>query len=627
MRRLDWKSKLEEALKRDKAKCEKININIRRIDKINFTCNCGNTHTADVRRICETTGAFCKICTKNNADNKRSETNIKKYGFKTNLQNISNESEIKRKEKLKDHFNKENNKDKICNNCGNTYNSSSPKSTTCRKCQQVNNVNKRKEKKSKCIETSIEHLGTKYKEISEPQLLSEIFIKQNKECFWCKCKLECPKLEDTSYEENYNIPSLDRIDNDNKLHTIDNVNITCRMCNIMRGGTNYEIFKIIIKILNGETDILDLTNHSFINKLSDKRFTIDYKRVKERINTNNLKSLLCPISNFPIYLGLANFHPFLPSFDRIINNDEEGSKLGHNDENIQMVTAFVNRGRNDINCSEDFIIIFNEKFPNRCKDIRVIYPENYEYIMKHGCFVNKKYAESNLWQNTKMTNIQLFKNRVKRVILHLNQINEIKIWFHKNNRLPKYNNDINEKLIYTNLSSLKQYKIYNNLLSEFLEDIKTQKEKNKEEWYKMYSKLLNHIVERGELIAGNIEDKSLKNWIGTQKKKFKKDILEKEYIDKLNEIELWWWTEIHQGYMRNKQWFLDNPNVIPPKKEFCMTEYNWYTKIKKLYRKGQLDKYDKSIILKIPIIQLWINYGCPERGDKNYKEFYKYIYI
>ena len=32
--------------------------------------------------------------------NKRSETNIEKYGFKTNLQNISNESEIKRKEKF-----------------------------------------------------------------------------------------------------------------------------------------------------------------------------------------------------------------------------------------------------------------------------------------------------------------------------------------------------------------------------------------------------------------------------------------------------------------------------------------------------------------------------------------------
>ena len=147
MRSLNWKSKLEEALERDKAKCDKININIRREDKITFTCNCGNTHNADVRRICQTTGAFCKICTKKISDNKRSETNMKKYGYKTNLQNISNESEIKRKEKLKDYFNKENNKDKICNNCGNTYNSSSPKSTTCRKCQQVKNVNKRKEKK------------------------------------------------------------------------------------------------------------------------------------------------------------------------------------------------------------------------------------------------------------------------------------------------------------------------------------------------------------------------------------------------------------------------------------------------------------------------------------------------
>lgn len=546
MHRLDWKSKLEEALKRDKAKCKKININIRREDKITFTCNCGNTHTADVRRICQTTGAFCKICTKNNTDNKRSETNIKKYGFKTNLQNISNESEIKRKEKLKDHFNKENNKDKICNNCGNTYNSSSPKSTTCRKCQQIKNVNKRKEKKSKCIETSIEHLGTKYKEISEPLLLSEIFIKQNKECFWCKCKLECPKLEDTSYEENYNIPSLDRIDNDNKLHTIDNVNITCHMCNIMRGGTNYEIFKIIIKILNGEIDILDLTNHSFINKLSDKRFTIDYKRVKERINTNNFKTLLCPISNFPIYLGLVKFHPLLPSFDRITNNDENGNKLGHHDENIQMVCAFINRGRNNINHLENFVKTFNQKFPNRCKNIKVIYPDDYNYIMKYGCFVNKKYAETNLWQGGEMTKYQLLKNRVKRVILHIRQINIVKGWYFKNKRLPIHINTKEELDIYRILSKLKQYGIYNDLLSEFLDDIKTQKEKHDDDWFEMYNKLLNNININGILPIHTCEDKKLLYWIGTQRQKFKKGTLKEHYIEKLNEIELWWWTEIHK---------------------------------------------------------------------------------
>ena len=486
----------------------------------------------------------------------------------------------------------------------------------------------RREKKSKCIETSIEHLGTKYKEISEPQLLSEIFIKQNRKCFWCKCKLECPKLEDTSYEENYNIPSLDRIDNDNKLHTIDNVNITCHMCNIMRGGTDYEIFKMIIKILNGETNILDLTNHSFVNKLSDKRFTINYKRVKDIIKPDNLKSLFCPISNFPIYLGSVKFHPLLPSWDRIINNDENGNKMSHDDENIKMVCAFINRGRNNINCSEDFIRIFNEKFPNRCKNIHVIYPDGYDYIMKHGCFVNKKYAESNLWQGREMKKYQLFKNRVRRVILHIKQIKVIKEWYVKNNRLPKHNNDINEKLIYRNLSSLKHYKIYNDLLSEFLDDIKTQKEKQNDEWYGMYNKLKKYITINGNLPISTCEDKKLWNWVSTQRKKFKKGNFKKDYVDKLNEIPLWWWTEIHQGYLRNKQWFIDYPNIIPPKKDFCITQFNWYSKIRKYYLLPEDDKkclsnYERDLIKNIPIIQEWIKYGCPMgKLDKNYKEYY-----
>ena len=87
--------------------------------------------------------------------------------------------------------------------------------------------------------------------------------------------------------------------------------------------------------------------------------------------------------------------------------DEHGNKMNHSDENIRMVCAFMNMGRNDINRIEDFIDIFNNKFPNRIKDIKVIYPEDYEYILKYGCFVNKKYAETNLWQGGEMAKYQL----------------------------------------------------------------------------------------------------------------------------------------------------------------------------------------------------------------------------
>ena len=489
----------------------------------------------------------------------------------------------------------------------------------------MSSYRRRREKKSKCIETSITHLK-KYKEITDSQLLLEKFNNQNGKCFWCRCKLECPKSEETSYGGNFNIPSLDRIDNDNKLHTIENTNITCLMCNIMRGGTDYEKFEIIIGILKGETDTLDLTNHSFINKLTEKRFTINYKRVKNRINPDNTRLLFCPISNFPIYLGSAKFHPLLPSWDRIINDDQNGNKMGHDDENIQMVCAFINRGRNNINC-EDFIRIFNEKFPNRCKKINIIYPDGYDYIMKYGCFVNKKYAESNLWRGLEMTKYRLFKNRVRRVISHIHQIEDIKEWCVKNNRLPKHNNDIYEKIIYRNLSRLKQYKIYNNLLSEFLDNTKTQKEKHNDEWYEMYDKLVNYIDINDKLPIYTCEDKKIWNWVSTQRRKFKTRSLKKDYIDQLEKIGLWWWTEIHQGYLRNKQWFIDNPNMIPPKKDFCKTEHDWYTKIKKRYLlpeddKKSLSNYEIELIKNIQIIQEWIKYGCPIRKlDKNYKEF------
>lgn len=488
----------------------------------------------------------------------------------------------------------------------------------------MNNNKRRREKKSKCIKESILQLKTKYPEITDSQLLLEKFHNQDEKCFWCDCVLECPKLEDTSYERNYNIPSLDRIDNDDKLHTIDNVNITCHMCNIMRGNLDIDSFNEIIQILKGKNDILDLTNHNSINKFSDKRFTIPNPRVREKINPDNLKSLLCPISNFPIYLGSDKFHPYLPSWDRITNNDENGNKLEHNDENIQMVCAFINRGRNNINTIDDFITIFDEKFPNRCKDIQVIYPKDYEYISKHGCFVNKTYAESNLWQGGPMTNKQLFKNRVKRVILHINQVKIVKEWFHKNRRLPNYKNGNEELHIYRILSALKNYNIYKKLLSGFLEDLRTQKEKDNDDWYEMYNKLLLYIENNKQLPKNTCGDIKLYNWIGTQKSKFKKGNLEQEYTTKLEEISIWWWTEIHQGYLRNKQWFLDNPNIIPPKKDFCMTEFNWYAKIKKYYVQNKLHEYEIKLINTIPIIQEWIKYGCPiKKTDENYKVLYK----
>ena len=184
----------------------------------------------------------------------------------------------------------------------------------------MDNNKRRKEKKSKCIIEAVRQLGTKYSEIINKDILIDKFHLQNGCCHWCGCELTCPKV-DGSYQDNYNQPSLDRINN-NDNHNIDNVNITCHMCNIMRGETLYEKFNDIIKILKGENDTLDLTNQEFINKLTDKRFTIYYKRVKKIIKPENLRELFCPITNFPLFLGKNNHYPLLPSWDRKINNDD-----------------------------------------------------------------------------------------------------------------------------------------------------------------------------------------------------------------------------------------------------------------------------------------------------------------
>ena len=104
-------------------------------------------------------------------------------------------------------------------------------------------------------------------------------------------------------------------------------------------------------------------------------------------------------------------------------------------------------------------------------------------------------------------------------------------------------------------------------MSEFLEDTRTQKEKNNDEWYEMYNKLLLHIENNKQLPKNTCEDEKLWYWIGTQKQKFKNRKLSQEYIDKLEEISIWWWTEIHQAYLIHKKWFEDNPNLKCPNPE------------------------------------------------------------
>jgi hypothetical protein len=520
-----------------------------------------------------------------------------------------------------------------CNQCDKEYESSNSESIKCRTCQQVTNVNNRKIRRSKCIIESMNQLA-KYKEIKDSQLLIDKFNNQFRCCYWCKTELECPKL-DKSYENNYNQPSLDRIDNDDD-HNINNVNITCWMCNIMRGETTFELFTKIINILLGKSHTLDLTCHDYINKLTDKRFTIDYKRVRKEITPDNLKKLYCRISNFPIFLGSISHHPLLPSWDRKYNCDENGAKMEHCDDNIEMICAFINMGRNSINYIDDFIKIFNNKFPNRSLIINVIYPTDYKYIEKYECFVNEKYAKDKLWQpHIPLSGIKKFKSVIKKVIFHINQCDLINKWCNEYKRLPEHKNDLSEKVIYALLSKLKNIKIYNNLLtSEYIKDIRTLDEKNSDDWDDKLDVLVKYIRDNHILPIHTCENKNLWNWICTQKKKFKQNKLYDEQIKKLDNIKEWWWTEIHQGYKTHIIWFNNHIRMIP-KKEEHKSVYNWYNKIRKYYLiednkdKKYLHHYDRDLIKTIPIFNEWIKYDCPiSKNHLNYNDFtkkYKYV--
>ena len=46
VKKLDWDTKLKFFEKENKATCDINILNLKRTDKIQFTCNCGNLHTA-----------------------------------------------------------------------------------------------------------------------------------------------------------------------------------------------------------------------------------------------------------------------------------------------------------------------------------------------------------------------------------------------------------------------------------------------------------------------------------------------------------------------------------------------------------------------------------------------------
>jgi hypothetical protein len=535
--------------------------------------------------------------------------------------------------------------------------------------EKSNNNNKRRLlAKSQSLEEAIKQCSTKYHELNCENLL-EKFANQHKQCYWCKTKLVCPKLNDTGcalqYIDNYNQPSIDRIDNDNKDHSISNINITCWMCNIMRGQTDIYLWKVIIDILLGKSDTIDLSQMNYIGSLWEKRFmSISPHTLKTRITIDNIRSLICPISYFPIFLGKENRHPLLPSFDRITNNDIDGKKLEHTDDNINMVCSFINFGRNNINQLEDFKDIFNKKFPNRTKNIKCIYPDNYKWRVEGNQFITEKtYIErqakkevsmhnkirhnnlkkilqqrykkyiypsfNKLKKNVKYPRKQLraeFQRIVSQYVRDIKNINKIIKWSKDNNRYPGYKDVSRDELnMYEQLSKLKNKQIYMKKLGEIPDySCKPQSDINRELWKSQWLRLNNYMNSHDNQMP---TDGVLSRWVSTQRKLFKKNDLSKERKLECEKIHKWWWTEIQQGYNKNLSWFESNPNKLPSKTKH-KTEYNWFIKIRKMHNNDNLSDFEIDLIKNISIFKLWLANGKPmSKKDSYYKEFnnkYKY---
>jgi len=578
--------------------------NIKRETKIVYNCKCGNEFKKGVRMIVEN-GAYCKTCMSKIATDKTKKTNLKNHGCVTNL-NTTEALKKKANEKKKEAYEKERHNIKKCLTCDGDIISSSKKSKKCRKCFINENNKKRKEKKSNNIHECVTHLFTKNKDLQgdDKNELLKMFDSQSRCCYHCDCKLKCPILNSNKniekYELNYDIPSLDRIDNSNEKHTIDNVVISCWMCNIMRGESTIDEFKKTISILKGNCDTIDFSDLNPIEKLTDNKYTIEYERVRNFITPENIKQLRCKISEFPIYVTKDRCL-YGPSWDRKINKDEFGNKKGHDkDDDLSLVCWFINKGRNSINTIDSYIDIFNKKFPNRCRDIKVKYPDNYEYInLSNNRFWRKDYYESKISTeiNNKSTNTKkktIINRTIKKVLIHNNNIKRIRQFCIDNKRQPDYKKE-SEKELYKKLLKLKQFTIFEKQLKEIpyinLYTIDG-------EWNKMCEKLIDFINENNSLPKTG-DGRKLYNWVSTQRRHYKK--LSEDKIKKLEEIQLWWWTEIHMGYKRHSDWFEKNPNKKPTKKH-GVSLYIWYKKITKMIEQNKLDKeYDIELISTIAI--------------------------
>ncbi|AYV78288.1 MAG: hypothetical protein Edafosvirus9_2 [Edafosvirus sp.] len=195
-----------------------------------------------------------------------------------------------------------------------------------------------------------------------------LYQKSNK-CHWCECIL----ILSIGGEFNLDKISVDRVNSDIG-HMSTNIVLSCLFCNYAKNNTNEKLWLEIIDILKGKNNIIDFSKHEF--RINISKYCHNYKEitgswVRDQLQNSNWK---CSLSGLPLYSAMQNKFPWQISVDRIDNNGD------HTTNNCQLVTSFINYGKNQMS-NDEFKKYFKNKFPN-IKIDKVIYP--YKFVTEFG---------------------------------------------------------------------------------------------------------------------------------------------------------------------------------------------------------------------------------------------------
>ena len=401
MKRKNWKQLLQNALgKWDATPLKEIPEDIKRNDKFPYKCKCGKSHSKSVRMICNDTkhlisNALCRDCAKKIGIKKSVESRmsnpegIKKGNEKrrkTIMENFGGYKEMHHKAREKNLS-----LEQICKYCQTSF-CSTEITKFCKKyCKNMYFTRRWKERCSSGDITAV--LSERHSEmvnrngkrgiaVENTISLNELYKiheAQNGCCKSCGNEYIIACLLD---EYNPRIMSPDRIDN-TKGYISKNVQWTCLFCNNAQSDFEGLIWSNIIDILLGKTEKLDLTQEEFqtdcskykpwcVSVKDDCPNLIDRQWFYNRFNEmeKNQKGGRCEITDLPLFVGKTNYHPLLPSIDRCRNGEQ------HTKDNCGIVASFINRGRNKMK-KENFKKFIDEWFPNKSKNISVIFPPNY----------------------------------------------------------------------------------------------------------------------------------------------------------------------------------------------------------------------------------------------------------